>query len=55
MDIGNCKLVQLLGKVSDVRLRFYFKNYFCWLGIKGFGNESKELVTAANKSFCRDK
>lgn len=28
MDIGNCKLIQLLGKVSDVRLRFYFKDLF---------------------------
>lgn len=28
MDIGNCKHIHLLGKVCDVRLRFYFKELF---------------------------
>lgn len=28
MDIGNCKLIQLLGEVSGVRLRFSFKELF---------------------------
>lgn len=28
MGIGKHKLIQLLGKTSDVRLRFYFKELF---------------------------
>lgn len=54
MDIGNCKLIQLLGKVPGVRLRFYFKELFLLTRYRYKRVwKSEELATAANKSFLQ--
>lgn len=52
MDIGNCKLIQLLGKVAGVRLEFYFKELFLLTRYERVW-KSEELATAANKSFLQ--